>query len=493
VPLGEFELAVHIIALAREPGGVRAYECIRGIWSGCRDRLGMTQPIPDAGVPPDLPSGWSSASGIVAAAQRPGADVFQVILRCEDGVFALSAILSPKNTAAGWAELDALWDLASGGLPPEVIGECRLFMAKAVRPAFRAAAGQLRPGVPLWDHGTRTRDEIVIGEVSPRDDPRVARRLVLLARPGHDAELSAWAWSRGDLTATPFTRYLIHASKLRYQLRVWADGEEPRKLRGDINTAVDNLVTLLPAGAADVVAPADEEIVAAAGRITALLAREAGVVVTATRLREMLRTIEITRSNMSAAVSRQVPAGRAVTLFSDDRELAAWLESRISDDIAYLDAARDRARDVTSFADQVMQRIARERQDGARKRQEKLTVLQTAITGSILMALTAIQALGDHPAVSPRAAPALIAFLASATLALSTRVFGVLLIGRSLALSGLDILAWGATAATATWLAISLIGEAKIGSLNATATTIMIAVAAFAVTVAAYLAATRRH
>lgn len=494
MPLSEFELAVHIIALASEPGRARAYEYLRTVWSRCRVQLGMTEPIPDTAVPPEPPADCRSASGILAAAQRPGPDVFQTILRCEDGVFTLSAILSPSvSAAAGWAEIEALWDPVGGGCPEEVIGEYRLLLAKAMHPAVKAASDYLQPAEPLWDHGTRSRDGIVIAEVSPRDDSRVKRRLILLAKPGHDTELSAWAWSRGDLTVTPFTRYLIHTAKLRYQFRVWADGKQLRQLRHDVDTAVNALITLLPADTTETGDPGGEEIVAAAGRITALLAKEAGVVVTATRLREMARTVEITHSNMTAAIGRQIQAGGAVTLFSDDRELAAWLEQRLADDITYLDAARDRARDVTSFADQVMQRLAAERENDARKRQQKLTVLQTAITGSILMALTAIQALGYHPAVPPRGAPALIAFLGSLTLALSTRVFGVLLIGRSRTLFGLDLLAWGATIATAVWLVISLSGPVTLAGLGPTATTAAIAVTAFAVTITTYSAITRRR
>ncbi len=494
MPLSECELAVHIIALASEPGRARAYEYLRAVWSRCQVQLGMTEPIPDTAVPPAPTADCGRACGILAAAQRPGPDVFQVILRCEDGVFTLSAILSPGvSAAARWAEIEALWDPVSGDCPEEVIGECRLFMAKTTHPAVKAAAGYLRPAGPLWDHGTRSKDGIVIAELSARHDARVKRRLVLLAKPGHDTELSAWAWSRGDLTVTPFTRYLIHTAKLRYQFRVWADGKQLRQLRHDVDTAVNALITLLPAETTGTGDPGAAEIVAATGRITALMAKEAGVVVTATRLREMARTVEITHSNMTAAIGRQIRAGGAVTLFSDDRDLAAWLEQRLADDITYLDAARDRARDVTSFADQVMRRLATERENDARKRQEKLTVLQTAITGSILMALTAIQALGYHPAVPPRGAPALIAFLGSVTLALSTRVFGVLLIGRSPTLSGLDILAWGATIATAVWLVVSLRGPVTLAGLSPAATTAAIAVAAFAVTITAYSAMTRRR
>jgi hypothetical protein len=60
-------------------------------------------------------------------------------------------------------------------------------------------------------------------------------------------------------------------------------------------------------------------------------------------------------------------------------------------------------------------------------------------------------------------------------------------------LSGLDLLAWGASAATASWLAVTFAGKARLGGLTATATTVMIAVAAFAVAVTAYAAMTRRR
>jgi hypothetical protein len=494
VPLSDLELAVHVFAPATGPASVLAYDYLAKLWSHCRMELGMSETIPDTGVPAEPPPGPVPGSGVLAAAQRPGDDVFQVILRAEDGVFTLSAILAPTAPSAGsWAELEALWDPVGDDRPAEVIGECRLFMAKTDRRGTKAFSGHLPSGAVLWDHGTSTRDGVFISEVSPRDDGRVRRRIVLLVNPGHDAELSAWAWSQGDLAATPFTRYLMHAAKLRYELRVWDGGDWPRKLRRDLDAAVDDLITLLPAGVAGGDNPSEEAIVSATGRITALLAAQTGVVFTATRLREMLRTVEIIRSNMADITGRNALRGRAPTLFTDDSELAMSLEQRLADDIAYLDAARDRARDVTSFGDQVMQRLAGERERSGRRRQEKLTILQTAITGSILMALTAIQALGYHLAVPSRVAPALIAFLGSLTLALSTRAFGILRDGRSHGLTGVDGLAWGAATATASWLGVSVAGDVRLGDLSVAATTVTISLAACIVAVAVYAAMTRRR
>ncbi|MBR7834095.1 hypothetical protein KDL01_12520 [Actinospica durhamensis] len=522
MPLAECELAVHLVAIADGPGGttgtVRAYGYLLEVWSRCRTRLGMTEPFPDSTAPPEPAPDRAGRSGLLAAAQRPGAGVFQVILRCEDGLLTLSAILSPAGGSAqdqaqeptrepaqaaaertqetqapatDWAELEARWDEVAGEPPAELIGDFRLLLAKDARPSLRSAFPRLGPEAAHWDQGTKTRDGIVLGEVSARDDARIARRIVLLAKPGRDAELSAWAWSRGDLAATPFARYLQHTARLRYELRVWADGAHPRRLRQDVDSAVDALIALLPTGAVDADDPDGGGILSSTGRITALLAAETGVVVTVTRMCEMLRTVEIIHGNMAAVLGRQVAADDTQTLFADDRGLAVWLEHRLADDIAYLNAARERARDVTSFADQVVRRIAGERESAARSRQERLTVLQTAITGSILMALTAIQALGYHPAVRAQAAPALTALLSSLTLALSTRVFGVLLIGRSRVLSWLDVSAWGAAAAAASWLALSLVGNVRLGSLSPTGTTGAVSGAAFALAVTAYFVMTK--
>jgi CASPASE and TPR Repeat-Associated N-terminal domain len=101
--------------------------------------------------------------------------------------------LPDLSAAVKWTEIEALWDSVGGDCPEEVIGEYRLLLAKATHPAVKAAADYLQPAEPLWDHGTRSRDGIVIAEVSPRDDARVKRRLVLLARSGNDTALSAWA------------------------------------------------------------------------------------------------------------------------------------------------------------------------------------------------------------------------------------------------------------------------------------------------------------
>jgi hypothetical protein len=489
VPLTDCELAVHVFAPATGPASVAAYDHLVKLWSRCRSELGMSDPITDARAPTEPMPDPGSASGLLAAAQRPGDDVFQAILRGGDGVLTLSVILSPTGSdSASWSELEALWDPAGDGCPPEIMGECRLFLAKTARPSVQDVSRHLPAAGPLWDCGTITRDGVLVNELSPREDARATRRIIVLAKTGHDADLSGWAWSRGDLAPTPFTRYLMHAAELRYELRAWAAGEWPRRLRRDIDAAVNELIAVLPAGLVepDRDVPDPTAIISATGRVTDLLAAQTGVVFTATRLREMLRTVEITRDNMAAVADRQALRGRAPTLFTDDRDLAVSLEQRLADDIAYLDAARDRARDVTSFGDQVLRRLASEREDAGRKRQERLTVLQTAITGSILMVLTAVMALGYHLAVPSRVAPAVIAFLGALTLALSTRVFGVRLTGRSHGLTGLDVLAWGATTSTAVWLLVSAAGNVRLGDLTVTATTVAISVATFAVSAAAY-------
>lgn len=87
--------------------------------------------------------------------------------------------------------------------------------------------GLVRPQPPLGPFAVWEASEPGSGQVA-RDD-RVDRRIVVVAERHRDAELSAWTWTRGDGRPTPFTRYLLHAAKLRYELRVL--GRQPGPAR----------------------------------------------------------------------------------------------------------------------------------------------------------------------------------------------------------------------------------------------------------------------
>src|SRR5262249_12137697 len=146
-------------------------------------------------------------------------------------------------------------------------------------------------------------------EVSPPGDSRVLRRIVVLAPPGRDAELSAWTWSNGKPATPPFARYLLNAAKLRYQVRVWNQGRELARLR---NRAADSVARLRSARLAD---HAD---------IAALKAVELDVASALAALSAMKRTVDIAADSMARNLAGSVPDGKGTDLFSDDRDLSRW-------------------------------------------------------------------------------------------------------------------------------------------------------------------------
>ncbi len=69
----------------------------------------------------------------------------------------------------------------------------------------------------------------------PRADERRLRRLVIAIAPDADPAAFAWAWSQGGTAIPPLARYLLHAAKLRYQLRVWQRDGQARQVRGALD------------------------------------------------------------------------------------------------------------------------------------------------------------------------------------------------------------------------------------------------------------------
>ena len=136
-----------------------------------------------------------------------------------------------------------------------MLGVARLYLAKvapdgsgvvpASAPLARQLAAALAPVVapetdPQWvSRGLTVAGGFAVWEttvgVDERTDERAERRVVIVAPSGRDPELSAWVWSRGDLSITPLTRYLMHAAKIRYELRVRNRAESLLRLRRSLD------------------------------------------------------------------------------------------------------------------------------------------------------------------------------------------------------------------------------------------------------------------
>ncbi|WP_173163435.1 CATRA conflict system CASPASE/TPR repeat-associated protein [Phytohabitans suffuscus] len=317
------ELVVHAFAPLDGPGRDPAYRQIRRMWTAARTLLRASDAID--GGPTDLPAECARlAVGPVVAAQQRADRRVQVVLRREHDVLNLSIgwLADPGAPPRTWAQWERQWDAVAAGGTDELIGVVRLYVGfqpagrrggpparPPVEVAAELAAGLTPDGGTLWNGGVLV-DGCVLWELPPfGEHARPERRILALGTPERERELSDLAWWRGEAEMAPLPRYLLDAAKVRYQLRVREAAEA--SLRG-----------------------------ALAGRATA-----AETAVLLTRLADMRLTVEIARSNMDAVLRALDPWGGSPTggLFADDRACAAWVQSRLADDVRYMRNAHRRA------------------------------------------------------------------------------------------------------------------------------------------------------
>ena len=514
------------------PDREQAYAHLQRLWSACRDVLGMSGAIGPLELPTELQASPVPAGDPcpLAARERPGAAIEQaLVLRVHD-VLSLVVMLAPQPfSRRGWRELDLSWSAASGDpVPGPVLGEARLYLAllggdhsggTADGPGggsgpgtaggghlISAAEREVRAAMPAsphapeqwWRRGAATRQGFALWEASAAGDSRVQRRLAVIAAEKQETGLDEWVWTRGDAAVPAFGRYLLHAAKVRYELRVHAGGQAVRQLRNEADARVDGLLGLLAQQEEPGSVPPDEEtLIAASTQLLAVQAGSAGLVQAVTRLREMRRTVQIATANMAAALG---PFSAEAGPLADDRALADWFARRLDDDALYLEAARERTRDVAAVTTTVVQHRLQQRQERlqqrqerGRQRQERFNLLQTAIIGAVIMVLTAVQALGYQLPLPGPVKPPVIAALGAMALLLASIVVRLALSSGRQPLAWVSYAAAGLTVATLGWLAVTGISLEILHKLAAPVTTwIVAAIGCAAGAGAAYAASTHR-
>jgi predicted nucleotide-binding protein len=391
------QLVIHFYLPLDGPQAVNAYTGLHELWSGCRYVFGMTDPIPGTGLPSHLPdtiadiAGWSTAAAeesAIAAQERRGSG-YQALLRRHHDVLNLSVALAPRVVDEGkaatidatlpseprrwWGELDRRWRTVADRVSGEPLGEVRLYAAllspsggtdrmAASAPLGRRLRAFLSPAAEAddwWSLGSDTDVGFAVWETSPRDDARGLRRLVIAADEHRDAELSAWLWSRGDVAIPPLARYLLHAAKIRYQLRVWQQDRAIREpgtgvdaMVGELRHLLDSRTSPHRAGPIGDQEPAD--LVAATNGLSALRGEEVAAVLTGSALRQMCQTVEIATANMAAVPGIGDCRADGRGPFHDDRTLAEWFAAQLADDGSYLETTARRARQIGEISTDVI-------------------------------------------------------------------------------------------------------------------------------------------
>jgi hypothetical protein len=373
------EFVVHLFAAVDGPHAIRAHDQIAAIWEACRDRLGMNQPILGVHLPMELPTGWRdpiTQTVPLAGQEHAGADC-QAILRREHDLINLSVVFAPPQDTTplsfarrlrigaaippGWIEFNRWWDEVASEGTDALLGIARIYQAKVADPGRSVTTVATTPVLSLlprldqddawWDRPLALTHGINVWEPSAQDDLRTERRLIVLAPGDRDPQLSALTWSRGDTCLPPLARYLMHAAKLRYELRVWSGGRQVWQARQELADQVKRLSNWTEAAAQDV-PPGESNRSSQAmdpdfARLTTQLA---AVGLTMAHVRQLRQTIHVAAGNMVRALDEFMDSPAGLNLFSDDQDLATWLLDQIDNAITDLDIVDGAARRLANLA-----------------------------------------------------------------------------------------------------------------------------------------------
>jgi hypothetical protein len=441
--LAAAELVVHVFAPAEGPDADECYQELRSLWERVLLGLGLDTEVREFGVGRELPSTLDGMrSGAIAAcvSQHPG-QLNQGLFRRSHDVLILSAALAPDAVMADtWIKLRHQWDSA-GPAPNACYGTVQvcqglLSTGLVTQSELQPLARSLTPLVPAarteppWqDRGCIADGGLAVWETGSIDDARRERQLVVIGPPGEDALLSGWTWSTGDAATTPFTRYLLHAAKLRYEYRVWAEDRPNVQARRN-RVSADTASLLGQLRSADSGRPSDVETVSKPLEPCYALEADAAVLIDmASQIQQLKRTVEIAVANLSESAEGSPSMGQP-TVFEDDRKLGKWFTAQLDDDATYLLAVKDGAREVAAAVRAAVERqtaaleiqtAVLDRQTAAlnlaiREKRDRVSLLQAVVISGAVLCLTAVQALNYHVPLKGGVSSAAVAALSGCAL-----------------------------------------------------------------------------
>ncbi|MFE2857283.1 CATRA conflict system CASPASE/TPR repeat-associated protein [Streptomyces lavendulae] len=437
-------------------GGTAAGVMLRRWWGAARS-LGMVDAV--GGWPDRLPPQDRGGSGgveprprVLAAVQRSGGGAYEMlVVSAVHDMVVVSVLLAPNDDRHDWAGLgDRWWGAAGrpGAVVPGVLGSAEQLLAEL--PAGVAALapevlvgrlGSVVPG-PGPEGAAVAVGGVRVWELAvPAGWSAGHRRLLTVSAEVDAEELSRWSWQGTRAGAPAATVHLLVAARIRHQCaELRAEGPGLWGLAERVGRAAEEVGA--GGGVAAGGAPGDRlrELEGALGALEVVREEAAA----ATR-RLHRRELDLSGAEETLHLLGEGSSG----LVGPELRLVRWARAQIRTVGESLALADRRAEDVARRGSAAADRLVRARRD-------RLTLGQTSVLGSLLLALAAIQSLGYRVPMPKPVQPGLIAFLASLALVLpwlaQPRQEALLLrsFGR-----GFDLLLFGVSGACAGWLVAS--------------------------------------
>ncbi|MFF5550844.1 CATRA conflict system CASPASE/TPR repeat-associated protein [Streptomyces olivaceoviridis] len=458
------------------------------LWDACAQAGLDRTPSPggDLSLPTDLDAGLGGRT----LCQRTDATATrQATLYSLNGVVGLTVMLAaeegPGRTgvqsaarlralAQDWDEACARATAAAGRATDDgrtVIGSVRVHRSLTLpggpTPGDPAAVGEelrreLAPQTQL-SRPVNLTGQLVLWELTRRGDPFSTDRELLATGPATDEQeglLDDWTWTTVDDSLVPLTRYLANAAIVRdqYRVRVADAASIAGRLRGlrrqgaELTREWRDVLVAHPTGTR--MGRRDlarcESIAVRAQR---LLAEERLAHAATGDMRLMLRNLEIAADGMKVLGTGADGTPKTV---GRDKECHSNLAQVLDDDVAHSEIAREQVAETARIASETATQHLQ-------RHQQYLALIQTAIIGALLMALTAIQALAYKLPIPAGLEAPLIALLGALGLGLPLLVVRRWRGGTGGRIGGvLEVASLAATGAAAGWLAGRALGHTSL-------------------------------
>jgi SEFIR domain len=343
-------LATNVFVLLAGPWEAAGRAYLSTLWRQIGAAFDLDLPVERLGVPRDLPFAVGLGrlgAGLVAGRERRDPGVWQACVRVEHDIACVSLLMAPARRRSGrdcggvWADLQNRLDVIMAGAHPAVVlGESRVFCALSAGRSGRLTElvrAVPPPGLTGW---WRVNDVVSLGagciarvwEPYAAAEGRSLRRLVLVAPAGAEVAVEHLTWAGGQAELAPLTRHLLHAAKLRYQIRVFEEGRGCGRTCERLDVLEEELF-----GA---------DTAARDGVLNQLSSAHAVAVAIRKRVVRMRRAVMAIAENLERALGGALLMPATAGPVSDDRALAAWFAGRLDDEARRLETASDHIRMV---------------------------------------------------------------------------------------------------------------------------------------------------